>query len=54
MATEESKPPWLGLVKLVWIVIFSLVVYFLGHAMVRHHFLRGSLDNNQWHDSIEP
>jgi len=50
MATKKSRPPWLALAKFAWIVIFTLCVYSLGRAMLRHHFLRGSLDNNNWHD----
>jgi hypothetical protein len=52
MATEKSGPPWLGLAKFAWIVIFALLLYSLGRAMVRDHFLRGGQDNNNWHDDL--
>jgi len=51
MATEQSKPPWLGLVTFLWIVLFTVILYLLGVAMVRHHFLRGGQDNHNWRDS---
>jgi len=44
---EGPNSPWLGFVKFVFIVIFTLLCFLLAQSMMRHHFLRGGRYNNR-------
>ena len=38
---EGQNSAWLGFAKIVWIVVFTVLVYFLVRSMVHHHFFSG-------------
>jgi hypothetical protein len=49
---EERSPMWLGIGKLLFIVVLALLFFLLAHSMVRHRFFRGGWRNQ--HGSISP
>ena len=38
---KEVGPGWLGFGKLLMLVVFAVLLYWLGESMVQHHFFRG-------------
>lgn len=40
---QSNRPFWL---RLVLVLTFAVVVFALGHAMVRHHYFTGGAQNN--------
>jgi hypothetical protein len=38
---EEAQSPWVGIVKVLLLVILFGLVFLLGQEMVRHRFFRG-------------
>lgn len=40
-ARPEQKPPPLGFLRIVFVVVFFLLVLLLGLSMVHHRFFRG-------------
>jgi len=51
-APEERRLMWLGIGKLLFIVVLALLFFLLAHSMVRHRFFRGGWRNQ--HGSISP
>jgi hypothetical protein len=51
-ATEERRSMWLGIGRLLLIVVLALLFFLLAHSMVRHRFFRGGWRNQ--HGSITP
>jgi hypothetical protein len=51
-APEERRSMWLGIGKLLFIVVLALLFFLLAHGMVRHRFFRGGWRNQ--HGSISP
>jgi hypothetical protein len=49
---EEPNSPWLGLLKVVFIVTFVLICFLLAHSMMHHHFFSGGQLNR--HDASRP
>ena len=49
---EERRSNWLGIGKLLLIVVLALLFFLLAHSMVRHRFFRGGWRNQ--HGSISP
>lgn len=42
--------PWLSVIKVAWIVLFTFSLYMLGLAMVHEHYNRGGQDNHNWRE----
>ena len=51
-APEERRLIWLGIGKLLFIVVLALLFFLLTHSMVHHRFFRGGWRNQ--HGSISP
>jgi hypothetical protein len=51
-APEERRSMWLGIGKLLFIVVLALLFFLLAHGMARHRFFRGGWRNQ--HGSISP
>ena len=42
-----DRPAWVGWVKFLGIALLTVTCYFMGQAMVQHHFFDGGELNNQ-------
>ena len=51
-APEERRLMWLGIGKLLFIVVLALLFFLLAHSMVSHRFFRGGWRDQ--HGSISP
>ena len=49
---EERRSNWLGIGKLLFIVVLALLFFLLAQSMVGHRFFRGGWRNQ--HGSISP
>ena len=38
---EAGQPSWLGIVKVVLLIVLFALIFLIGHEMVRHRFFRG-------------
>jgi hypothetical protein len=50
--SEERRSIWLGLGKILFIVVLAVFFFLLAHNMVRHRFFRGGWRNHN--GSISP
>jgi hypothetical protein len=51
-APEERRSMWLGIGKLLFIVVLALLFFLLAQSMVGHRFFRGGWRNQ--HGSVSP
>ena len=51
-APEERRSPWLGIIKFLFIVLLTIIIFLLGQDMVRHRFFRGGWVDRQ--DTLRP
>jgi hypothetical protein len=49
---DEQSSPWLGFVRLLFIVFLTVILLLLARSMVRHHFFSGGQMNQ--HDITGP
>jgi hypothetical protein len=49
MVNRHTSTPWLSIIKLAWIVLFTFSLYMLGMAMVQDHYSSGGQDHHNWH-----
>jgi hypothetical protein len=45
--TNGPRPPWLGFIRPVWIIVFALLLLLLAQSMKRHHFFDGATYQNR-------
>jgi hypothetical protein len=44
---KGRRPPWMGFVRPVWILVFALLLLLLGQSMRHHHFFDGATYRNR-------
>jgi ABC-type microcin C transport system permease subunit YejE len=51
-APTAQASPWLGIIKFLFIVGLTILIFLLGQAMVRHRFCQGGWVDQ--HDTLRP
>jgi hypothetical protein len=51
-APEERRSPWVGIIKFLFIVLLTIIIFLLGQDMVRHRFFRGGWVDQR--DTLRP
>jgi hypothetical protein len=51
-APVERRSPWPGIIKFLFILVLTIIIFLLGQEMVRHRFFQGGFVDQ--HDTLRP